>query len=646
MFQKILIFTFFLFFSGIRAQINYDTISAYIKLESEPRKKFNVFLKVTDKATLTINDYEKLTKTILELGKEEKKESYALVIISSIYHNHNNIDKAIEYADMALKKAETDKDTITLAYANLKIAGCFAEHGNIKKSLTYYRTSILYYDKLKPENSYNKLTEAYNSVGSLFKDKGEFDSSLFYHKKSLELAIKLKNRKQQAYSYNNIGLVYNKMKNLDKALEFYKMSADIKKEMKDYNSLCGTIINTAAVYKKAKRYEESLKAYETGISMAAEYKRGNFLLTGVNDLADMQRELKDYKSAANNYAKYNRLFDSINKGKEDKKLEEISAKYESEKKDAEILKGRENIKVQQTIINKQKQFNYAIGAGLFLAFISIGVVLRSYRQNKKYSKNLALQQHLTEEKNKEITDSINYAKRIQESLLTSHSLFKENCQDFFIFFKPKDIVSGDFYWANKTKDGFLVMCGDCTGHGVPGAFMSLLGISYLNEIVQQHQVHQPNLIFNALKSKVITNLNQKDEARKDGMDASMIKISGLKLEFACSHNPIWILRNNRIIKFKADKSPIGMGVNDDFTFTHNTESLVAGDCVYLFTDGYADQFGGAKGKKFKAKQLEAKMLEIVNLGMEEQKSKLEEHFNEWIGNQDQVDDVLVIGIRI
>lgn len=145
---------------------------------------------------------------------------------------------------------------------------------------------------------------------------------------------------------------------------------------------------------------------------------------------------------------------------------------------------------------------------------------------------------------------------------------------------------------------------------------------------------------------MITNLNQKDEARKDGMDASMNKLNGLKLEFACSHNPVWIIRNNSIIKFKADKSPIGMGVNDAFSFTHYSEDLQRGDIIYMFTDGYADQVGGPNGKKFKIKQLEEKMLSIAHLEMNDQKIKLQEHFNEWKGALDQVDDVLVIGIRV
>jgi serine phosphatase RsbU (regulator of sigma subunit) len=285
-------------------------------------------------------------------------------------------------------------------------------------------------------------------------------------------------------------------------------------------------------------------------------------------------------------------------------------------------------------------------AVLVLALISIIVVLRSYRQSKKYSKDLAAQKNLIEEKNKEITDSINYAQRIQESLFTSKSLFDAHSKECFILFRPKDIVSGDFYWANNTQDGFIVMCGDCTGHGVPGAFMSLLGISYLTEIVTQNNIHQPYEIFNELRHRIVFNLNQKDVARKDGMDASMIKLNGLELEFACSNNPIWIIRDGQIIKFKADKMPIGMGINEENSFTRNSFLLQENDCIYMFTDGYADQFGGPNGKKFKIKQLEEKMLAVSNLPMATQKTHLEEHFIAWKANHDQVDDVLVIGIRI
>jgi serine phosphatase RsbU (regulator of sigma subunit) len=646
MFQRLYIFSLFVFSGFLNAQVNYDSLSIAVKKENRPRKKLELYLKKTEDTRLSITDYEHITREVLELGRQLHKESYSYAILAGIYSIHNNFDKAIEYAELALGKAESDKDTITLGYANLRIGHCFVEQKNFDKAIFYLRTSLHHYSRLPVDNSYNKLKEVYNSMGNLFKDRNMLDSALYYHQRSLELAIRARDRRLQAFSFNNLGLVYKKMNRFDKALEYYEMAAFIKKELKDYNSLCGTIINKAAVLEKMGKHDLALINYEEGIKMAEEYKRGNFLLVGVQDLAVMQMKQKDYKNAALNYQKYYRLTDSIDKGKEKKKLDEIAARYESEKKDAEILKGREDIKIQQTIIKKQKQFNYAIIGGLCLAFICVGVVYRSYRLSRKFSRDLSAQKTLIEEKNKEITDSINYAKRIQESLLTSGSLFEENTKDFFILFQPKDIVSGDFYWAQRVEEGLLVMCGDCTGHGVPGAFMSLLGISYLTEIVQQHHIHKPHLIFNALKSKVITNLNQKDEARKDGMDASMIRLNGMNLEFACSHNPIWIIRDQKIIKFKADKSPIGMGVNDAFSFTPHTETLLPGDSIYMFTDGYADQFGGPNGKKFKVKQLEEKMLAIASLNMKDQKRILEEHFNNWKGELDQVDDVLVIGISV
>ena len=443
-----------------------------------------------------------------------------------------------------------------------------------------------------------------------------------------------------------MGLVYNKMNMLEKALSFYEQSASIKKELKDYKSLCGTIINKAAVLVKAGKNEEALLSYEEGIKMAEENKRGEFLIVGVFDLGELQFEMKDYKNSALNLLKYKNIFDSVNEGKKIKQLNEIAAKYETEKKDAEILKSREDIKNQQIVIKKQKQLNYAVLAGLLLAFISIGIGLRSHQQNKKYSVNLSKQKNLIEIKNKEITDSINYAKRIQDSLFTSDALFKENTSDFFILFKPKDIVSGDFYWANKTEKGFLIMCGDCTGHGVPGAFMSLLGINYLTEIVQHQKIIQPNLVFNNLKDRIVSTLNQKEESGRDGMDASMIKINGNELEFACSQNPIWIIRNNQVMKFKVDKMPIGKGEGEGNTFIHQTEKLQIGDCIYMFTDGFADQFGGTNGKKYKIKQLEEQILGNVSLKMVDQKLALEKQFIQWKGSLEQVDDVLIIGIRI
>jgi len=259
------------------------------------------------------------------------------------------------------------------------------------------------------------------------------------------------------------------------------------------------------------------------------------------------------------------------------------------------------------------------------------------------------QKEIIEEKHKEITDSINYAERIQRSFLATRDILDTNLKDYFVFFKPKDVVSGDFYWAGKLNDdNFALMVADSTGHGVPGAIMSILNISSLEKSIEKET--QPDRILNETR-KIIINRLKKDgspEGGKDGMDGSLLVLNNDKtqLTFASAHNPIIIIRNGEILEFKADKMPVGKHDNDQQSFTLQTIHLQKRDVIYTFTDGFPDQFGGEKGKKYMIKNLKELFLSIAYLPMKEQEQKLYDEFNRWKGYNEQVDDVCIVGVRI
>ncbi len=229
-------------------------------------------------------------------------------------------------------------------------------------------------------------------------------------------------------------------------------------------------------------------------------------------------------------------------------------------------------------------------------------------------------------------------------------------KNFFILYKPKDIVSGDFYYAlshkraGGNKEIFYICTADCTGHGVPGAFMSMLGISFLNESIMEKNILHPNEILDNMRTEIINSLNPEgsEEESKDGMDCVLCAydFENLKLEFAAANNPLWLVRDGKVTEYKADKMPVGKYHDAAGAFTMQTIDLKKGDIVYTFTDGYADQFGGPKGKKFKYKQLEDLLLTNSNKPLEEQKEILNTKFKEWRGNLEQVDDVCVIAIQI
>jgi len=289
--------------------------------------------------------------------------------------------------------------------------------------------------------------------------------------------------------------------------------------------------------------------------------------------------------------------------------------------------------------------------GMFLMNI-IGVSVIIYLlQYYFFSKQAELKKSVEEksavihENNKEITDSIYYAKRIQYTLLANENLLKNNLTDHFILYKPKDIVSGDFYWATSKNDKFYLAACDSTGHGVPGAFMSLLNISFLNEAINERNILQPNEICGHVRTKLVESISQ--DGGQDGMDGVLVCLDRekKKLSFAAAHNAPILIRNNKVIEFEADKMPIGKGERTD-NFTEQIIDVEPGDMLYLYTDGYTDQFGGPKGKKFKYKQMKALLQSICNHSLAEQKKILDAIISNWKGDLEQTDDILIIGFKI
>lgn len=251
---------------------------------------------------------------------------------------------------------------------------------------------------------------------------------------------------------------------------------------------------------------------------------------------------------------------------------------------------------------------------------------------------------------KQVTDSIHYAKRIQEAILPPNSLVKSILPQSFVLYKPKDIVSGDFYWIDQKGDWSYFAAVDCTGHGVPGAFMSIVGYNLLKDILKNTDSVEPSIIMDKMNDGVANTLhtNTSEKETKDGMDMTLCALNHktLELHFAAAFNPLYLIRNNELIQHKADKFPVGSFVGEKQSFTNNVIQLQKGDIIYIFSDGYADQFGGPKGKKFMAGNFRNLLLEVSNEPIEKQKDILDNNIETWRGNLEQVDDILIIGVKI
>ena len=308
--------------------------------------------------------------------------------------------------------------------------------------------------------------------------------------------------------------------------------------------------------------------------------------------------------------------------------------------------------VEKTENTQRKQRAYFLYIGVFLLIVVIIIVYSALRNKKKDNALISKQKAVVEaahkeieEAHKEIKDSMEYAKRIQSAILPPSKLVKEYLQESFILYKPKDIVAGDFYWMEHKKGKVLFAAADCTGHGVPGAMVSVICNGALNRSVREFGLSEPGPILNKAREIVIQEFEKSEEEVKDGMDIALCSLEGMKLQYAGAHNPLWIIRNGQILETKANKQPIGK-FDKLLPYTTHSFDLEKGDAIYIFSDGYVDQFGGEKGKKFKAKAFRSLLLSIQDKPMEEQKVFLDKAFEDWRGSLEQIDDVCVIGVRV
>ncbi len=328
----------------------------------------------------------------------------------------------------------------------------------------------------------------------------------------------------------------------------------------------------------------------------------------------------------------------------------------NEKAYLELLESKnelQNVKLNQKQLELEKQVSErnTLIVGLVMVLLLSIISIIGFLQTRKAKNEIAQQKKLVDIKNAKITDSIKYAKYIQDAILPSHKLVKEYIAESFILYKPKDIVSGDFYWMENINQKTIFAAVDCTGHGVPGAIMSMVGHNGLNKAVHGHNFIKPSDILDSLNKTVNDTLsrNHNENQVKDGMDIAlcMLDLKNMKLQYSGAHNPLFFVRNNELTVIKADKHPIGSYLNGELKRFKNHEiELQRGDSFYIFSDGYPDQFGGTPKKKYMIKNFKKLLLSINDKHMEEQRELLDQEFMNWKGEINQTDDVCVIGVRV
>lgn len=588
--------------------------------------------------------------------------------IGLIYKDLGNFDKALEYYNKSLEQYEETHDTFRQSEALNLIGGVYWQSGNYKSALDVYKR-VLQMRITVGDKRY--IARAHNNIALVFKNLNERDSSLAQYQAALEIYNQLGDKKSAAGILNNIANLYLKFNNHTEAEHNFKLALDQRRAISDHVGVAYTELDLGQLLVKQKKHQHALPILNDALNRAQRLKNSELEKDVRLAMAQTYAVGNDFKKAYENLESYTALKDSILSLESVKRIADMQISYETEKKE-KALKIKD-IQILQQEEKNRRQFILIMFSVVVLLVVSVFAVLIA-NQNKKVRKanelldiknKQILQQNEEIERQRDfvtqqrdqiamqkekITDSIEYASRIQNAMLPPINMVNALIPNKFILFRPRDIVSGDFYWAANCGQYTVIAAVDCTGHGVPGAFMSMLGLTLLNQIASKGQINNAAHILEQMRGMVKTLLHQQSRTSgaNDGMDCAlcMIDQQNYKLQFAGANNPVFIVRNGELIEIEPDRMPIGIHLTEEEPFTNNEFDLMQGDKLYIFSDGYADQFGGKNGRKLLTKNFKNLLVESSQLSMDEQKTKLNQYFDEWKGNFRQLDDVLVIGIKI
>lgn len=628
--------------------------------------------------------------------------------IGNSYYLEGNYNSSLDYYLRALKIVEEIGDKKGIANSLMGIGNIYTAQGNNKLSLEYQLKSLKIREEL---NDKDGISACYNNIGIIYMELKDYEKALDYQLRALKLKEEKADKKGTSSSLGNIGTIYYQLGNYPLALEYQQKAYEIRRELNNKKGMSISFIDIGNIYEKQGKYEEAVQSQLNAIKIAKEvgYKVG--LEGAYLGLSSAYENLNNTKVALEYYKLYKAIKDSIFNKENSSKLIEMQTKFDTERKEKEIsllTKGKEisnlkatqqelelgkqkmeaahrikeielkekelqvqkmdnaakkkEIEIQDVEVAKQRMLRNSVTGGLLLACAFVFLLFIGIRQKQKTNKYLEQKNHEIEEaslvieisrdqiteKNKNITDSINYAQRIQQAILPLKEDIDKSLKDYFILYKPKDIVSGDFYFYAQQHNKVIVAVVDCTGHGVPGAFMSMIGNNILTQIIIEKGITRPAEILDQLNRGVKRSLKQDSENSEttDGMDISLCTIDLINqtMEYAGANRHLFHA-SGELNKISGDSVSVGGTTNENYQFKNHELKIKTGDSIYIFTDGYVDQFGGEKGKKFMTKNLKNLLANIHQKNMKEQYQILNNALIDWSKEEEQVDDILVVGIK-
>ncbi|MFW5699595.1 MAG: tetratricopeptide repeat protein [Bacteroidota bacterium] len=557
-----------------------------------------------------------------------------------VYSQLGEYEKSLDAQIKALRIFEHLSDSAEIAKILLNIGGIYYYWEQNERTVEYFSRALDIYQSVGNEFG---VARCNSNLGSVYFEMGDVDNALTYSLKALDYYISKGYRLFEAILESNIANIYKTKGDYETALKYLLKTKEFYESQGGHGRLTYTYNNLGNLYMEIGQYSEAEKYLKKCLEFSEEIGNQEQVYEVYHSLSENAERSGNYREALKYFKQHATLKDSIFSENAHQQIAELETKYETEKKENRIKLQDVELERKEALLKKRQLEKTALSVISALVLFIAGIIWFRYREKQRTNQILA-------EKNKNITESISYARKIQTAVLPPEELVNNLLPEHFIYYLPRDIVSGDFYWVTRMQNKTIVAAADCTGHGVPGAFMSMLGFTLLNEIIGQAETLEANAILNELRNKVKKSLRQKgnEYEAQDGIDMALCIIDqpNRRVQYAGANNPVIIVRNGELKKIKGDKMPVGYQVVEKESFTNHEIAVEPNDMIYLFSDGYVDQFGGKHGHRFKAGPFEELLKSICHRSMKEQHDILEHKLLNWKGGYDQIDDILVMGVRI
>ncbi|MBI3519964.1 MAG: tetratricopeptide repeat protein [Bacteroidetes bacterium] len=618
----------------------YDDKGDYILSLKFNEKALSIWEQLSGPSGNNLNGFARKISTINNMG--------------IVYQDQGNYPQALACYFRALKMEEKLRDKNRMAITLGNIGTVYRIQHDHAKALDYYFKALRIQEELKDKA---KITIQLGNIGTVYLSKKNYQMALNYLFQALKMDEELGNKEGISRHLGNIGVAYDEQKDYSKALNYYIKSLEMKKFLGAKSEIANTLGNIGSLFVSMKKYTEAEKYLLQALAIDTAINSLDGIMETHKNLSTLYEITGKPANALFHYKKATAAKDTLFNDKKNKEMITNEMNYEFDKRET-ITRAEQEKKdvITETETRKQKIIIWFSVFALFSTGIFAFFMLNRWKVSQQQTKTIEEQKILVEkknkvveEKNKDILDSINYAQRIQEAILIPEEEIKKHFSDAFIFFRPKDIVSGDFYWFGESEHNKIIAVADCTGHGVPGGFMSMLGFEMLQQILLLDEVKTTSKALISLDKKITETLNRNNRTYRDGMDMVLCAFSKNTntLQFSCANRPLILIRDGVLKEFAPDKYTIGGAIdNVEKKFSNKEMEIQKGDMIYMFSDGYPDQFGGPKNKKFKYKQVIEMLLANHHLAVNQQKLILETTFNDWKGNNEQTDDILFIGIKM